>query len=85
MTDANEHNNKIIDEYRAKGGKVGGYFEGSPLLLLHTIGVRTGQERVNPVMYQVDADQLAVFASNAGAPTHPDWYHNLLAHPTPKS
>ena len=74
-------NVKIIEEFRANGGKVGGNFEGAPLLLLHTTGAKTGQERVNPVMYQQVGDDLAVFASKAGAPTNPDWFHNLRANP----
>jgi deazaflavin-dependent oxidoreductase (nitroreductase family) len=74
-------NAKTIEEFRANGGKVGGNFEGAPLLLLHTTGARTGQERVNPVMYQQVGDDLAVFASKAGAPTNPDWFHNLRANP----
>ncbi|GAA3221674.1 nitroreductase family deazaflavin-dependent oxidoreductase [Dactylosporangium siamense] len=74
-------NDKIIEEFRANEGRVGGNFEGAPLLLLHTVGARTGQERVHPVMYQkVDAG-YAVFASKGGAPTNPDWYHNILAQP----
>jgi deazaflavin-dependent oxidoreductase (nitroreductase family) len=74
-------NNKIIEEFRANEGKVGGPFEGAPVLLLHTVGARTGQERVNPMMYQQADGGYAVFASKGGAPSNPDWYHNLLAHP----
>jgi deazaflavin-dependent oxidoreductase (nitroreductase family) len=74
-------NTQIIDEFRANGGKVGGQFEGAPLLLLHTTGAKSGQARVNPMMYQADGDNYAVFASKAGAPTNPDWYHNLRANP----
>jgi deazaflavin-dependent oxidoreductase (nitroreductase family) len=74
-------NSKVIEEYRANGGKVGGSFEGAPLLLLHTVGARTGQQRVNPMMYQPVAGGYAVFASKGGAPANPDWYHNVLAHP----
>lgn len=74
-------NDKIIEEFRANGGRVGGNFEGAPLLLLHTVGARTGQERINPMMYQQIDGGYAVFASKAGAPTNPDWYHNLLAQP----
>ncbi|HEX3089356.1 MAG TPA: nitroreductase family deazaflavin-dependent oxidoreductase [Ilumatobacteraceae bacterium] len=74
-------NTQIIDEFRANGGKVGGQFEGAPLLLLHTTGAKSGQARVNPMMYQADGENYAVFASKAGAPTNPDWYHNLLANP----
>ena len=77
-----DFNKTIIDEFRANGGKVGGNFEGAPMLLLHTTGAKSGQERVNPMMYrEVGGDDIAVFASKAGAPTNPDWYHNLLAHP----
>jgi deazaflavin-dependent oxidoreductase (nitroreductase family) len=75
-------NTAIIDEFRANDGKVGGGFEGSPLLLLHTTGAKTRQERVNPMMYRRVGDNLAVFASKAGAPTNPDWYHNLVANPS---
>ena len=74
-------NDKIIAEFRANGGKVGGNFEGAPLLLLHSTGARSGQERVSPMMYQAVGDSYAVFASKAGADTNPDWYHNLVAHP----
>jgi deazaflavin-dependent oxidoreductase (nitroreductase family) len=75
-------NRKIIDEFRASGGKVGGNFAGAPLLLLHTVGARTGVERIHPVMYQdLGGGAVAVFASKAGAPTNPDWFHNLIAHP----
>jgi deazaflavin-dependent oxidoreductase (nitroreductase family) len=78
---AENWNSKIISEFRANGGKVGGPFEGAPLLLLHTTGARTGEERVNPVMYRPDGDRLVVFASKAGADTNPDWFHNLRANP----
>ena len=74
-------NNKIIEEFRTNEGKVGGPFAGAPLLLLHTVGARTGQPRVNPMMYQPVPDGYAVFASKGGAPVNPDWYYNLLAHP----
>ena len=74
-------NTRIIEDFRANEGRVGGQFEGAPLLLLHTIGARSGTERVNPMMY-LDLDgHRYVFASKAGADTNPDWYHNLLAHP----
>lgn len=74
-------NAKIIEEFRNNEGKVGGHFEGAPLLLLTTIGRHTGQPRTNPAMYLAEGDRLLVFASNGGAPTHPDWYHNLLTEP----
>jgi len=81
MTDMNEWNQKIIAEFRANDGKVGGDFEKLPLLLLHHIGAKSGVERVNPLAYQAVGDSLAVFASKGGAPTNPDWFHNLVANP----
>jgi deazaflavin-dependent oxidoreductase (nitroreductase family) len=81
VAEAQDWNSQIIAEFRANGGKVGGPFEGGTLLLLHTVGARSGQPRVNPVMYQDIGDGVAVFASKGGAPTHPDWYYNLLANP----
>ena len=74
-------NQKIIDEFRANGGKVGGRFEGKSLLLLHTTGAKTGKERVNPVAYVRDGISYVVIASKGGAPDNPDWYYNILAHP----
>lgn len=74
-------NDKIISEFRANQGRVGGPFEGAPLLLLHSTGAKSGKERVNPMMYQAVGDGFAVFASKSGADTNPDWYHNLRAHP----
>lgn len=79
--DVSDWNSKIIEEFRANDGKVGGQFEGAPLLLLHTVGAKSGQQRVNPMMYQANGDGYAVFASKGGAPTNPDWYHNVLANP----
>jgi deazaflavin-dependent oxidoreductase (nitroreductase family) len=81
MPEAQDWNSQIIAEFRANGGKVGGYFEGGTLLLLHTVGAKSGQPRVTPMMYQDIGDGVAVFASKAGAPTNPAWYHNLLANP----
>ena len=81
MAAANDWNSKIIEEFRANQGTVGGPFAGASLLLLHTVGAKTGQPRVNPVMYQPVGGSYAIFASKGGAPTHPAWYHNLLAHP----
>jgi deazaflavin-dependent oxidoreductase (nitroreductase family) len=77
-----ERNQEIIDEFRANGGKVGGHFEGRTLLLLHTIGARSGAERVNPVIYLAVGDNYAVFATNSGYANHPGWYHNLRAQPS---
>jgi deazaflavin-dependent oxidoreductase (nitroreductase family) len=79
--ETNDWNAKIIEEFRANAGKLGGPFEGANMLLLHSRGARTGLERVNPVAYQPVGDEMAVFASKAGAETNPDWYHNLLANP----
>jgi deazaflavin-dependent oxidoreductase (nitroreductase family) len=82
LDDPADWNRKIIDEFRANAGKLGGNFAGAPLLLLHTIGARTGLERVNPVMYQeLSEGAVAVFASKGGAPTNPDWFANLVVHP----
>ncbi|HEY7948419.1 MAG TPA: nitroreductase family deazaflavin-dependent oxidoreductase [Acidimicrobiales bacterium] len=81
MPDVEDFNQKIIEEFRENGGKLGGGFAGASILLLHHKGAKSGKERVNPVAYQPVGDDLAVFASKAGAPTNPDWYHNLLAHP----
>ena len=74
-------NKATIDEFRANAGKVGGHFAGRTLLLLHTIGAKSGKERINPVVYATDGDRLVITASKGGYPTHPDWYYNLLAHP----
>jgi len=81
MPDANDWNRQVIDEFRANGGRVGGMFEGMPMVILHTVGRKSGEERLNPLAYQELDDGWAVFASKAGAPTHPDWYHNILAEP----
>jgi deazaflavin-dependent oxidoreductase (nitroreductase family) len=81
MTDTNDFNRQVIDEFRANGGKVGGPFEGGSMVLLHSTGARTGQERVHPLVYLPVDDGIAVFASKAGAQTNPDWYHNLVANP----
>ena len=72
-------NQQIIDEFRANDGKVGGMFEGAPLLLLHHTGARTGTERVTPLMYQAIPTGYAVFASKAGADSNPDWFYNVTA------
>ena len=78
---ADDWNRRIIEEFRANAGRVGGVFEGASLLLLHHRGARSGIERVNPLAYQPVGEGFAVFASKAGAPTNPDWYHNLKANP----
>ena len=81
MSQPNNFNEQVISEFRANHGRVGGPFEGAPLLLLHTTGARSGQPRVSPVMYLPDGNRYIVFASKAGAHTNPDWYHNLTAQP----
>jgi deazaflavin-dependent oxidoreductase (nitroreductase family) len=81
MTDRDAWNRQVIEEFRANEGRVGGVFAGIPLLLLHHVGARSGLERVNPVAYQRVGDSWAVFASKGGAPTNPDWFHNLVGHP----
>lgn len=82
MTDANDWNANTIAEFRANEGKVGGMFEGAPLVLLHHRGRKSGREHVSPVMYlanETDPRVIYVFASKGGAPTNPDWYYNLVA------
>jgi deazaflavin-dependent oxidoreductase (nitroreductase family) len=81
VADGEDFNEKVVKEFRANGGKVGGMFEGAPLLLLHHAGAKSGTERINPLMYQPVGDSFAIFASKGGAPDNPDWYHNLAAHP----
>lgn len=81
MSDHNDWNASIIEEFRANQGRVGGMFEGRPLLLLHTTGAKSGQPRLHPLMYQQLSDGYAIFASKAGAPSNPAWYYNLVANP----
>jgi len=82
MPEANDWNDKIIAEFRANGGRVGGNFEGAPVVLVHHHGRKSGREYVNPIMYlpdDADNDTIYVFATKAGAPSNPDWYFNLTA------
>ena len=79
--DMQEFNRSVIEEFRANGGKVGGAFAGAQLLLLHTVGAKSGQPRVNPLAYLDDDGRYIIIASYAGAPHNPPWYHNLRAHP----
>jgi deazaflavin-dependent oxidoreductase (nitroreductase family) len=81
MSDMNDFNAQIIAEFRGNGGEVGGPFAGATIVLLTTTGARSGQPRTNPVVARIEGDNLYVFASKAGAPTNPDWFHNLVAHP----
>jgi deazaflavin-dependent oxidoreductase (nitroreductase family) len=81
MSDREDWNARIIKEFRTNEGHVGGPFEGAPLLLLTTTGARSGRTRINPLMYLRDGDRLVVFGSKGGAPTNPDWFHNVVANP----
>lgn len=81
MPTANDFNEQVIDEFRANGGKVGGAFEGSSLLLLQTTGAKTGRSRVKPLVYRRDGDRLVVFGTKGGSPTHPEWFYNVRANP----
>ncbi len=80
-TTPNDFNAEVIQEFRANGGSAGGMFEGKPLLLLHNVGARSGQEYVTPLVYLSDGGRTFVFASKGGAPVHPGWFHNLKAQP----
>jgi deazaflavin-dependent oxidoreductase (nitroreductase family) len=81
MSDMNDRNMAIIQEFRANAGRVGGPFAGATLLILHTVGAKSGQERLNPVAYVPDRDRFVIIASKGGAPTNPDWYYNIVANP----
>ena len=79
--DFNAFNNALIDEFRNDGGKVTGMFAGVPLVLITTTGAKTARRRTTPIVYTTDGDHIVIIASKGGAPTSPDWYHNLVAHP----
>lgn len=81
MADINAWNAKLMEDFRQEGGKVGGNFEGVNLLVLHTTGAKTGEARMNPLVYQVAGPNYVVFASGGGSSRNPDWYYNLLACP----
>ena len=81
MTDFNEFNRNVIDEFRANDGKVTGMFAGAPLVLITHTGAKSGQPRTTPVVYTTDGDRLVIIASKGGSPENPAWYHNLVAHP----
>jgi deazaflavin-dependent oxidoreductase (nitroreductase family) len=81
MSEVNDWNAKVIAEFRANGGKVGGAFQNATMVLITTRGARTGKERVNPLVYLPDGNRIVIFASKAGAPTNPDWFHNVRANP----
>ena len=82
MPEPNDWNQKTITEFRANGGRVGGYFEGAPIVLVHHQGRKSGREYVTPTMYLADEandTSIFVFATKAGAPSNPEWYYNLIA------
>ena len=81
MSSLGDYNQRIIDEFRANGGKPPSWSGTSSILLLHHRGAKTGTDRVNPVAYLEDDGRYVIFASKAGAPTNPGWYHNLKANP----
>lgn len=82
MPEMSDFNRKVIDEFRANDGKVGGPFDGAPVLLLTSTGAKSGERRTTPVVYQPDGERMVIFASKAGAAENPAWYHNLRANPT---
>jgi deazaflavin-dependent oxidoreductase (nitroreductase family) len=84
MSDMNDFNEKVIEEFRAKGGEAGGMFEGMPLVLVHNVGAKSGKEYVTPLVYLGDDGRTFIFASKAGADSHPGWFHNLKANPETK-
>jgi deazaflavin-dependent oxidoreductase (nitroreductase family) len=84
MTNQNERNRSVIEEFRAGGGEVGGRYAGGSMLILTTTGAKTGKQRLNPLACLKEGDRLFIFASKAGAPVNPDWYHNLVANPKVK-
>lgn len=81
MPDMNEFNQRVIAEFRENEGRVGGMFEGSPIVLVHHVGAKSGVQRIAPLVYLADGDRLFVFASKGGADENPAWYHNLVANP----
>ena len=76
-----DFNTQVIEEFRANAGRVGGNFEGAPMVIITTTGAKSGQPRTIPLVYLPDGDRVVIFASKAGAPTNPDWYHNIVANP----
>src|SRR5580765_6881866 len=82
MQDARDRNRRVIEEFRANRGQVSGTHTGRPVLLLTTTGAKSGQPYTTPVMFLKEGNKLAIFATHGGSPRHPDWYHNLIAHPT---
>ncbi len=81
MSDHDDFNQKLVEEFRENSGKVGGMFASTPLLILTTKGAKSGEPRVHPLAYSTDGDRYVVIASKGGAPTNPQWYHNVVANP----
>jgi len=81
MSNPNSFNDGVVAEFRANGGKVGGPFAGAPMMILTTTGAKSGQPRTMPLVYTTDGDRYVIIASKGGAPTSPDWFHNLVANP----
>src|SRR6266567_7116696 len=81
MSEMNDFNQRIVTEFRANQGKVGGQFAGAPLLLLTTTGAKSGRAITKPLVYTRDGDRIVIVASFAGGPKNPPWYHNLVANP----
>jgi deazaflavin-dependent oxidoreductase (nitroreductase family) len=81
VTSFHEWNQGVIAEFRANGGRVGGQFDGAPMVLLHHVGRKSGKEYVSPLVYLPGdgEDSFYIFASKGGAPAHPDWYENTIA------
>lgn len=82
MSEMSEFNKRVIEEFRANHGKVGGQFANAPMLLLTTTGAKSGRSYTTPLVYSKDGERIVIIASKAGAPTNPDWFYNLRAHPT---
>jgi deazaflavin-dependent oxidoreductase (nitroreductase family) len=82
MNERHEFNRKIVDEFRANAGSVGGMFKGAPMVLLTTTGAKSGKTYTTPLVYSKDGNRYVIIASMAGAPNNPDWYHNIKAHPS---
>ena len=81
MSQMDEFNKKVIEDFRANGGNVGGQFKGAPMVLLTHTGAKSGRTYTTPLVYSRDGDRVVIIASKAGSDTNPDWYHNLRAHP----
>ena len=84
MTEAEDWNTTVINEFRENAGKVGGTFDGRPMILVHHTGAKSGAERVTPLVYLPEGDRIFIFASKGGDPKHPAWFHNLVANPRTK-